>query len=118
MPFIMSKVNVSIDSAAELELKSQLGKAIELIPGLSEKYLLTGFESNYHFYLRGKNNEAIAYIEVSIFANENHLGYENFAAAVTKIFVEVLNIPPMNIYIKFSDIDAWSVGGIYFDRGR
>ena len=118
MPFLIAKVNTSIESTQEVELKSRLGKAIELIPGLSEKYLLTGFESNYHFYLRGKNNEAIAYIEVSIFGNENHLGYEEFAAAVTKIFVEVLNIPPMNIYIKFSDIDAWSVGGIYFDRGK
>ena len=87
---------------------------MELLPGLSEKYLLAGFESDYHFFLRGQNTEAIAYIEVSLFGNENHVGCKDFAAAVTKIFVDVLNIPPMNIYIKFSDIACWSVGGIFF----
>lgn len=116
MPFLIAKVNIPINSEQEIKLKSRLGKAIELIPGLSEKYLLTGFESDCHFYLRGKNDEAIAYVEVSIFGNEEHLGYEDFSAAITKIFVEVLNIPPMNIYVKFNDIAARSVGGVFFDR--
>ena len=116
MPFLIAKVNVHINSEQEINLKSRLGKAIELIPGLSEKYLLAGFESNHHFYLRGKNDEKIAYIEVSVFRNENHLGYEDFSAAITKIFVDELKISPINIYIKFNDIAAWSVGGIFFDR--
>ena len=116
MPFIMSKVNVPLNSAQEVQIKSRLGKAIELLPGLSEKYLLAGFESDCHFYLRGENNMPIAYIEVGIFANENHDGYQDFSAEVTKIFAYVLGIPPQNIYIKFSDIPAWSVGGMFFDR--
>lgn len=115
MPFIMSKVSVPVDAAQEVQLKSRLGKAMELLPGLSEKYLLAGFESNCRFYLRG-NSEPVAYIEASLFGNERHVGYENFAAAVTKIFVDVLNIQPQNVYIKFSDIAAWSVGGMFFDR--
>ena len=114
MPFIMTKVNVPVDAEQEIKLKSRLGKAIELLPGLSEKYLLAGFESNCRFFLRGKNDKPIAYIEVSVFGNENHLGCEDFSLAVTKIFVDVLKISPMNIYIKFSDIAAWSVGGIFF----
>ena len=57
MPFIMSKVNVPVDAAQEVKLKSRLGKAIELLPGLSEKYLLAGFESDCRFYLRGDKNQ-------------------------------------------------------------
>ena len=53
MPFITSKVNIPLNSEQEFQLKSRLGKAMEILPGLSEKYLLAGFESNYHFYLRG-----------------------------------------------------------------
>ena len=115
MPFIMSKVNIQLNSAQEFQLKSRLGKAMELLPGLSEKYLLAGFESNHHFYLRGDNLQKIAYIEVSIFANENHIGYEEFSAEVTRIFAEILSIPPQNVYIKFVDIPCWSVGGMFFD---
>lgn len=116
MPFIMSKVSVSLNSAQEFQLKSRLGKAMEILPGLSEKYLLAGFESNQHFYLRGDNTQPIAFIEVSIFSNENHVGYEEFSAEVMKIFVNILNISPQNVYIKFADIPCWSVVGLFFDR--
>ena len=118
MPFIMSKVNVPVDAAQEVKLKSRLGKAIELLPGLSEKYLLAGFESDCHFYLRGDKNQPVAYVEVSVFGNEIHFGYEKFSVAVTEIFVDVLNIPPLNVYIKFSDLDCWSGGGKFFDGAR
>ena len=114
MPFLMAKINVPINSEQEIALKSRLGKAIELIPGLSEKYLLAGIE-NCKMYLRG-NNEPVAFIEVSIFNNENHIGYEEFPAEVTKIFVDVLNMSPLNVYIKFCDINAWSVGGNFFNK--
>ena len=114
MPFLMAKINVPINSEQEIALKSRLGKAIELIPGLSEKFLLAGIE-NCKMYLRG-NDEPVAYIEIGIFGNDNHIGYENFSLAVTKIFVDVLKIQPLNVYIKFSNIDAWSVGGNFFDR--
>ena len=113
MPFIMSKVNVPVSAAQETQLKARLGKAMELLPGLSENYLLAGIEADCRFYLRGEN-QPVAYVEASIFGNEHHIGYENFSAAVTKIFVDVLNIPPLNVYIKFSDIAAWSVGGNFF----
>ena len=43
MPFIISRVNVSISREQEIELKTQLGKAIELVPGKSEAYLLLSF---------------------------------------------------------------------------
>lgn len=114
MPFLIAKINVPIDSEQEIQLKSRLGKAIELIPGLNEKFLLFGVE-NCKIYLRG-DDIPTAYVEFSVFGRENHVGYENFAAAVTKIFVDVLKIPPQNVYMKFSDITAWSVAGNFFDR--
>jgi len=54
MPFIISKVNQSITNEQELQLKQRLGKAIELVPGKSEEYLLISFEQNNHLFLRGK----------------------------------------------------------------
>ena len=115
MPFIMSKVNIPISEEQEIQLKSRLGKAIELLPGLSEEYLMVGFEDNQHIYLRGKNQPA-AYIEISIFGNEIHYGYDKLTAEITKIFNDVLEINPKNIYIKYDDIKIWGVNGMNFDR--
>lgn len=116
MPFILSKVNVPISKEQEISLKSQLGKAIELVPGKSENSLLTGFEDNYHLYLCGDDSEPIAYIEASIFGNERHYGYDLLTTEITRIFHEVLDIPRKNIYIRFVDIPVWGVNGMSVDR--
>ena len=118
MPFVMSKVNVPVNAAQESKFMSRLGKAIEILPGMSERFLLAGLESNCTLYLRGEKNLPTAYVEVSVFGNEIHYGYEKFAVAVTEIFVDVLDIPPQNVYVKFCDLDCWSVGGKFFDGAR
>lgn len=115
MPFIISKVNVSISDEQKLQLKKLLGKAIELISGKNENYLMASFEQNCKIYLRGEN-QPCAFIEVSIFGTEDHVGYDKFTAAVTKIFNDVLKIPAQNIYLKFEDIIAWGVNGTFIDR--
>ena len=117
MPFITCKVNVPVTQAQEIELKTRMGKAIERVPGKSEKYLLLGIEPDSHLWLRG-DSTPMAYIVAAIFGNEGHYGYPEFTAEVTRAFGEVLNIPPENVYILFQDIAAWSVDGQYIDRSH
>lgn len=118
MPFIKVKVSCAVSLEQESELKAGMGKAIELVPGKSEEYLLLEFEDNCRLWLRGKNEEPIAYIEAAIFGNEPHYGYDAFTAEVTTLFVKVLNIRPDHIYIKYEDIIAWCVQGMYIDRNQ
>ena len=118
MPFLISRVSTKITEEQEIKLKSGLGKAIELVPGKSEEYLLLGFEDQCHLYLRGDKSEPIAYIQASIFGNESHLGYDLFTEAVTELFHRVLGIEKDHIYINYTDIPDWGVAGINFDRNR
>ena len=118
MPFIISRTNRSISREQELQLKSRLGRAIELVPGKNEQYLLLGFEPNCHLYLRGDDSQPMAYIEVSIWGNERHLGYDQLTAEITRIFHDVLSIAPECIYIRYSDIPDWGAAGQNFDRNR
>ena len=115
MPFIICKVSQKISNSQEKELKTRLGKAIELVAGLSEQVLLAGFQDNYHFYLRGDNSKPVALIEISIFGNPSHYGYEALTKEITTIFHKVLNIEENCIYIKYDDIVSWGVGGRNFD---
>lgn len=118
MPFIKSKVSVPLSPSQENTLKSRMGKAIELIPGKSEAYLLLDFEDNCRLWLCGKNDEPIVYIEAAIFGNEPHYGYDAFTAELTRIFAEVIQTNPSNIYVKYEDITAWGVRGMYIDRNQ
>ena len=116
MPFIVSKVNVHVSEEQELALKTRLGKAIELVPGKSEEYLLLSFEDNCRLWLRGENDRPMAYLTVSVFGNESHAGYREFTAAVTDIYHDLLEVAPEDCYIKIDDISAWGVSGQYSDR--
>ena len=116
MPFIKAKVSCPVTKNQEAELKRRFGKAIELVPGKSEEYLLLEFEDNCSLWLRGEQDEPIAYIEAAIFGNEGHYGYDAFTAEITEAFSAILGIQPERVYIKYEDIMAWGVSGRYIDR--
>lgn len=65
MPFIKIKASTEISDAQEIEMKRRMGKAIELVPGKSEEYLLLEFEEKCRLWLRGDNTRPIAYIEAA-----------------------------------------------------
>ena len=116
MPFVRVKTNRTFEPSAELELKTRIGEAISLIPGKSEDFLLLTFEDDMHIWWHGSNEHPVVYIEASAFATEDRKGYPEFTEAVTQAFSEVLQMPAENVYIQFSDIPGWSVGGNYIDR--
>lgn len=118
MPFIVSRTNVTISDEQEQRLKTLLGKAIELVPGKSEQALMLVFEPMSHIWLRGDNATATAYIEVSVWGNEHHRGYEMLTAEITRIFNQVLNVEPENVYVRYADIPCWGAAGMTFDRNN
>lgn len=70
MPFIISRTNCPIGREQEVQLKTRLGKAIELVPGKSEEYLMLGFEDNCRLWLRGDDSRPMVYIEAAIWGND------------------------------------------------
>ena len=52
MPCIQTKVNVPLSAEQKEVLKTELGKAISLIPGKSENWLMLTFEDNCSIFFR------------------------------------------------------------------
>ena len=111
MPFIDSKVSVKVTKEQEVELKSRLGKAISLIPGKSEQWLMTGFQDEYHLYFRGDDSQPMAFIEVRLFGEPDKKAFSRMTTEITKIFGEVLGIAPDHMYIKYSATMDWGWNG-------
>lgn len=114
MPFINSKLNVTLSPNQEKALVSRLGQAISLIPGKSESWLMTGFEPEYHLYFRGENDTPAAFVEVKIFGNENKEAFSNLTAEICEIFNEVMDIPKDHIYVKYETTVHWGWNGNNF----
>ena len=94
MPFIISRVNVPVAEEQELQIKSRLGRAIGLVPGKSEASLMVCFKDDAHIYLRGDGAQPVAYLEVSVFGNEGHDGYEALTAEIARIYHDPLITRP------------------------
>ena len=95
MPFIDTKTTVKITDEKRDAIKSLLGKAIELIPGKTEKWLMLSFEDGIKMYFNGDDSADTAYIEV-------------------KIFGKVLSLAPDKIYIKYEECFHWGWNGTNF----
>lgn len=114
MPFIGSKISVKISKEKETIIKEKLGKAIELIPGKSETFLMVGFEDEYSLYLAGEKLEKGAFVEVKIFGKASKDSYEKLTAEICKIYEEELQIPQNKIYVKYEEVENWGWNGRNF----
>ena len=111
MPFIDAKISKKITKDEEVELKTRLGRAIAVIPGKSEQWLMAGFKDDYHLYFRGDDSEPIAFIEVSVYGGPDREAFNRMTAELTKIFGDVLGIAADHIYVKYSPTADWGWNG-------
>ena len=112
MPFININTNVSVSKQQEVAVKSRLGKAIELIPGKSENWLMVGFEGEHPLYFRGSDKEKIAFVEVSVFGRVSRPAADKLTAAISEILEQELGI--QQSYIKYEEAEIWGWNGSNF----
>lgn len=111
MPMIQTKTSIAITNQQELTLKSELGKAIAILPGKSEQWLMLSFEDNCRMYFKGDNSQPLAYIEVKVFGKIDSSAADRLTAKICEIFNTVLGIAPSNVYVKYEAVDTWGWNG-------
>jgi phenylpyruvate tautomerase PptA (4-oxalocrotonate tautomerase family) len=114
MPYIGTKTTVAVSQEKREAIKKKLGKAIELIPGKSESWLMLSFEDNSIMYFKGSDKKPLAFVEVKIFGNASEDAYEKLTGAITGILGEELGIQPDCIYIKYEEVSNWGWNGSNF----
>ncbi len=111
MPFIDSKVSVKVSDAQRKELKERLGKAIEIIPGKSESWLMLDLEDQQNMYFRGEDDQPIAFVSVSVYGGPDSDAFSKMTEEITKIYGEILGITSDHIYVKYSTTRDWGWNG-------
>lgn len=114
MPFISTKTNVKISSDKCEAIKTKLGKAIELLPGKSENWLMVSLEDECNLYFQGKNDKALAFVEVKIYGKASKDAYNSLTREITNILHAELNIQPDCIYVKYEEVSIWGWNGSNF----
>lgn len=114
MPFINSKVSVTMSSEKKEQVKKRLGEVITLLPGKSENWLMVGFEDNYDLYFQGNQKEPTAFVEVKIYGGASAESYNKLTGAICQIYTEELGIPANRIYVKYEGVENWGWNGSNF----
>ena len=111
MPYIGAKLSIPLPAPQEAALKEALGKAISLLPGKSENWLMLSFEDNCRLYFRGGNDAPMAFVEVKVFGSAPAAAYEALTARICEIFHDQLQIQPDHIYVKYEETAHWGWNG-------
>lgn len=113
MPFIDTKVSVEISAEKEKILKEKLGKAIALIPGKSESWLMLNFEDNCRIWFKGDNGDA-AMVQVMLYGSASADALDRMTGEITKIISDELGIRKDRIYVKYEECKSWGWNGSNF----
>lgn len=113
MPFIDSKLTVSLSEEKKESIKQKLGRAVALLHK-GETYLMVGFQENYTLYLGGKKLEKGAYVEVSLFGRASSSDYSKMTGEICRILSEEAGIPPACVYVTYHGLDDWGWNGSNF----
>ena len=113
MPFIDTKTNVKITDDAKERLAKEFGKAIELIPGKSERWLMLNFSDECKMSFSGSFSPC-AISEVKVLGKADAESYQNLTKKLTEIFEQVLSIPSDRVFIKYDEYSLWGHNGANF----
>ncbi|MBR5242459.1 MAG: hypothetical protein IKV20_04895 [Clostridia bacterium] len=114
MPYIDLKTTAKVTKEKEIALKAAFGKAIELIPGKSERWLMVRLADECKMFLAGDNKDEIAMVEIDIFGSAADAAYDALTERACDILNEELSIKKDKIYVKYREVDHWGWNGENF----
>ena len=106
MPYIETKTNITLTKQNEKDLNAAFGKALKLILGKDERWLMLDFCDNQRLWFAGDDAPAVM-LKVEILGSASDASYDTLTQALTDVVFENLNIPASRVYIKYDEIDHW-----------
>lgn len=109
MPYIAVHTERSLSAPEKENLKSALGRAIEVIPGKKEKGLMVEICDGCALYYGGNQCDA-AYLDVKTFGTAAPADQKAFMEAAFQA-MEDAGFQKKNVYITMAGFPNWGVNG-------
>ena len=111
MPCIKTTTSVPVSDAQRKALQARFGKAIEIFPGKSERWLMLVTEDSKNISLAGDDTTPAAWVELSLVGKSDRTHFERMTAEICTILEEVLSIRPDRVYVKYEEVEHWGWNG-------
>ena len=113
MPFIDSKLTVTLTAEKKESIKQKLGRAVSVLHK-GETYLMVGFQDGYDLFLGGRKLEKGAYVEVSLFGSASPSDYSKMTGEICRILESEAGIPASCVYVTYHGLSDWGWNGSNF----
>lgn len=113
MPFIDSKITVSVSDEKKETIKQRLGQAVSVL-GKTESFLMVGFDDDYDLYFAGEKVEKGAFVSVALYGNASSDAYSKMTGEICTILNEELGLSPDRIYVTYRGVSDWGWNGRNF----
>ena len=113
MPFIDLKTNKQITKQTEIQLMEAFGKAIAILPGKSERWLMLDMHDDCRMYFQG-DDAPCAMLQVQVFGKINPEKCEELTKELCHIMNDTMGIPEQSTYVKYEEISLWGWNGQNF----
>ena len=100
MPFIETKTSVAVSKEQLVALKEAFAKAIEIIPGKSEQWLMLNTIGECNMAFRGDMDTPCAMIKVEIFGKAKDIEYDRLTEELCRVASNILGVPSDRIYVR------------------
>ena len=114
MPFIHTRTTKEITPEVKKTLTAELGRAITLLPGKTEHWLMLGFEGGATMAFRGELRDDLVFAEVKLLGQATREAYDRLTEAMCEIYHKTLGVPTDGIYIEYVEAKTWGHDGYNF----
>ena len=111
MPYI--KITTNVSDVPVKAIEKELGEAIALIPGKTERWLMTCVEDGAKMAFAGSEDPCLL-AEVSLFGSASDGAYANLTAELCRALSAATGVPADRIYVKYGEIGTWGWSGSNF----
>jgi len=111
MPYINVTTNAENVSAQRIEKK--LGEAITLLPGKTERWLMTRVTEGARMAFAG-SEEPCVMAEGALFGSATESAYAKLTAELCRVLSEETGVPESRIYVKYEETSTWGWSGSNF----
>lgn len=111
MPYVQIVTSKKMDSKQKEQVKAQLGKSIDVIPGKSEEVLMIGFNDGTDMYFQGAHKDNTAFVEVNLHGDAEEEQKSILINDICRIMDDAIGVPKEDLFISIPTYKYWGFQG-------
>lgn len=113
MPFVDVRISKIVSCEQKEMFKTQLGKAINVIPNKTESMLMIDIADGRELFFRGEKLQNGAYIKVNLYKEAPYEAKELLVKCIFEICGDIFGFGIDDIYISVDEFSNWGARGMW-----